>query len=219
MHPGQNFTTESAAALAGGTTTISTMVTAGNVSFNAGRGQAGAPNPFANEDLEGTIRRTEQKISQEAMADFLVHVTVNDPEKRVNQLEGLVKAGQPSIKIFMNRAGFIEHERAYIALIRRAGEVGVLPLIHCEDDSLINDMGERFIAQGKGDIRNVPQARPVVTEEVATQRCVAFSEVTGSPVYIVHISSERALRAAEVGKAKGLPIFTEVPLDLSVPDR
>ena len=27
-------------------------------------------------------------------------------EQRLNQLEGLVKIGQPSIKIFMNRAGF-----------------------------------------------------------------------------------------------------------------
>jgi dihydropyrimidinase len=212
VHPGQNFTTESAAALAGGTTTISTMVTAGNVGFGGGRaaGSPPPPNPFADEDLAGTIRRTDEKIKKEAMADFILHVTVNDPAKRLNQLEGLVKIGQPSIKIFMNRAGFVENERAYIALIRKAGEVGVLPLIHCEDDSLINDIGEQFIAQGKGDIRNVPQARPVLTEEVATARCVAFSESTGAPVYIVHISSERALRAAELGRAKGLPIFTEV---------
>ena len=208
VHPGQNFTAESAAALAGGVTTISTMVSAGSAGFGGGR--AGAPNPFANEDMAGTIRRTDEKIKAEAMADFILHVIVNDPEKRIDQLEGLLKTGQPSIKIFMNRPGFVEHERGYVALIRKAGEVGVLPMIHCEDDTLINDIGERFIAQGKGDIRYVPEARPPLTEEVATQRCVSFSEATGAPVYIVHISSERALRAAEVGRAKGLPIFTEV---------
>jgi len=212
VHPGQNFTAESAAALAGGTTTISTMVSAGNVGFGGGRagGAPPPPNPFADEDLVGTIQRTDEKIKKEAMADFILHVTINDPQKRLNQLEGLVKIGQPSIKIFMNRAGFVENERAYVALIRKAGEVGVLPLIHCEDDTLINDIGERFIAQGKADIRNVPQARPVLTEEVATARCVAFSEATGAPVYIVHISSAAALRQAEAGRARGLPIFTEV---------
>ena len=209
VHPGQNFTAESAAALAGGVTTISTMISAGSLGLGGGRGAA-TSNPVANEDLAGAIRRTEEKIKKEAMADFILHVIVNDPEKRLNQLEGLLNTGQPSIKIFMNRPGFVEQERAYIALIRKAGEVGVLPLIHCEDDTLINDIGQRFIAQGKGDIKYVNEARPVLTEEVATERCVSFSEATGAPVYIVHISSERALRAAEVGRARGLPIFTEV---------
>jgi dihydropyrimidinase len=214
VHPGQNFTAESAAALAGGATTISTMITAGS-GGGGGRGPApgGAPpppNPFANETLADVIRRTDDKIKKEAMADFIVHVTVNDPEKRIDQLTGLLQTGQPSIKIFMNRPGFVEQERGYLALIRKAGEVGVLPLIHCEDDTLINDIGQQFIAQGRGDIRYVPLARPVLAEEVATQRCVSFSEATGAPVYIVHISSERAIRAAEVGRSRGLPIFTEV---------
>jgi dihydropyrimidinase len=31
-----------------------------------------------------------------------------------------------------------------------------------------------------------------------------------APIYIVHISSERAMRAAEAGRARGLPVFTEV---------
>jgi dihydropyrimidinase len=217
VHPGQNFTAESAAALAGGATTISTMIAAGSAGLGGGRGTGtavvggvAAPNPLANEDLAGAIRRTDEKIKKEAMADFILHVIVNDPEKRLDQLEGLLKTGQPSIKIFMNRPGFVEQERAYVALIRKAGEVGVLPMIHCEDDTLINDIGQRFIAQNKGDIKYVPEARPVLTEEVATQRCVAFSEATGAPVYVVHISSERALRAAEAGRARGLPVFTEV---------
>ena len=215
VHPGQNFTTESAAALAGGVTTMSTMISAGQAGGGGGRGAAAAgasppPNPLANEDLAGAILRTDEKIKKEAMADFILHLMINDPEKRMDQLEGLLKTGQTSIKIFMNRPQFVAQERAYIALIRKAGELGVLPLIHCEDDTLINDIGQKFIAQGKGDIRYVPEARPVLTEEVATQRCVSFSEATGAPVYIVHISSERALRAAEAGRARGLPIFTEV---------
>jgi dihydropyrimidinase len=216
VHPGQNFTTESAAALAGGATTISTMISAGSAGFGAGGAGRGAaagappPNPNANETLADVIRRTDEKIKAEAMADFILHVTVNDPEKRLDQLADLVKVGQPSIKIFMNRPGFVQQERAYIALIRKAGEVGVLPLVHCEDDTLINDIGQKFIAEGKGDIRYVPLARPVTVEEAATQRCVSFSEATGAPVYIVHISSERALRAAEGGRARGLPIYTEV---------
>lgn len=189
----ENLTTASASALAGGVTTISHFVGAA-----------------ADEDLAGAIRRTDERIKKEAMADFIVHVIINNPEKQLDQLEGLSRTGQSSIKIFMDRPGFAQNERAYVALIRKAGELGLMSLIHCEDDTLINDIGQRFVAQGKGDIKYFAEARPVVTEEIATQRCVAFSEATGAPVYIVHISSERALRAAEAGRIRGLPVFTEV---------
>jgi dihydropyrimidinase len=39
---------------------------------------------------------------------------------------------------------------------------------------------------------------------------VGITEATGVPIFIVHISSERAMRAAERGQARGLPVFTEV---------
>ena len=221
VHPGQNFTTESAAALAGGTTTISTMVSAGNVGFGGGRagGTPPPPNPFADEDLVGTIQRTDEKIKKEAMADFILHVTINDPQKRLNQLEGLVKIGQPSIKIFMNRAGFVENERAYVALIRKAGEVGVLPLIHCEDDTLINNIGERFIAQGKADIRNVPQARPVLTEEVGHRALCRVQRSHRRPrLHRPHLVGGGA-SAGGGWQGEGPADLHRGALDLPVPDR
>ena len=67
-------------------------------------------------------------------------------------------------------------------------------------------------AEGRGALKgqNFAESRPVVAEEIATQRAVGISEATGAPIYIVHISSERAMRAAEAGRARGLPVFTEV---------
>jgi len=38
---------------------------------------------------------------------------------------------------------------------------------------------------------------------------VAICEVTGSPVYIVHLSSQPALESARRGQARGLPVFVE----------
>lgn len=66
-----------------------------------------------------------------------------------------------------------------------------------------------MIAEGRSAIRYIAESQPVVSEEVATQRAVAMSEVTGAQIYIVHLSSERALRAAEAGMARGLPVYVE----------
>jgi dihydropyrimidinase len=49
----------------------------------------------------------------------------------------------------------------------------------------------------------------VVIEAAATERAVAMSEATGAPVYIVHLSSERALRVAEAAQHRGLPVYVE----------
>jgi dihydropyrimidinase len=49
----------------------------------------------------------------------------------------------------------------------------------------------------------------VPAERAAVERAVAICEATGSPVYIVHLSSQAALRAARRGRARGLPVYVE----------
>ena len=51
----------------------------------------------------------------------------------------------------------------------------------------------RLATEGKIAVRYYPDAHPVVTEVVATQRAVAIAETTGAPIYIVHLSSADAL--------------------------
>jgi len=191
----ENLTTSSASALAGGATTISHFV---------------GPAPNSDEDLATAIRRAEERIKTEAMADFIVHANINEPERQIKELEDLKRTGQNSIKIFLNNPRFDQRARAYVDLIAKAGELGLMTFLHCEDDALGQHIGQRFVDQGKGDLRYYAEARPVVTEEAATQRCVGISESTNAPIFVVHISSERALRAAEVGRSRRLPVFTEV---------
>ena len=86
----ENLTTTSASALAGGVTTISHFI--------------GAP-ANSNETLAGAIRRADERIKKEGMADFVVHANVNNPTKQLAELQELAATGQPSIKIFMDRPG------------------------------------------------------------------------------------------------------------------
>src|SRR5262249_58681362 len=82
-------------------------------------------------------------------------------------------------------------------------------MMHCEDRSINELATSRLAAQGLMTIKYYPQAKPIVSEEVATERCVAIAEVTGAPIYIVHLSSERALRVAEAAQARGGQAFVE----------
>jgi dihydropyrimidinase len=49
----------------------------------------------------------------------------------------------------------------------------------------------------------------VISEVVATERAVAFAEATGAPVYIVHLSSARALEVCAEAQSRSLPVYVE----------
>jgi len=186
-----DYTTGSRAALAGGITTIANFI-----------------NQVPQEDLSVTMDKAATEVKAQAIADVLLHAVVIDPaEVTPAALEMLAK--NYTLKIFTSRPQFDPNLLAFTKLIESAGKAGVLTMLHCEDRS-INDLATgKLVAQGLTTIKYYPEAKPVVSEEVATQRCVAISEATGAPIYIVHVSSERALRVAEAAQARGLPVFVE----------
>ena len=190
-----DYISASRAALAGGKTTISNFVTLGEKT-----------------DLRSTLADAADQVKKQTIADVILHVTVNDPNQLSPADVAMLYDRGFTLKIFMVRPAFDQNAAGFVRLIRAAGAAGLLTMLHCEDASIINTTQERMLAEGRGALKgqNFAESRPVVAEEMATQRAVGISEATGAPVYIVHISSERAMRAAEAGQARGLPIFTEV---------
>ena len=50
---------------------------------------------------------------------------------------------------------------------------------------------------------------PVIAEVLAVQRTMAIAEATGSPMYVLHMTSGRALKVVEDAKRRGLTVFAE----------
>jgi dihydropyrimidinase len=195
MKGADDYTTASLSALAGGKTTISNFIS-----------------QQPNVGTEAALTQAADLVKKQSIADVILHYTVGDPDKMSAADVAMLYDRGFDLKIFMVRPVFDQKASAYVNLIRSAGTAGVLTMLHCEDSSIIATTLERMMADGRGALKgqNFAESRPIVAEEIATRRAVAISEVTGAPIYIVHISSERAMRAAEAGKAKGLPIYTEV---------
>ena len=190
-----DYTSASRAALAGGKTTISNFITLA-----------------ANTDLRPLLAEATDLVEKQAIADVILHVTVNDPNQLTPADVATLYDRGFTLKIFMVRPAFDQNLAGFVKLIRAAGAAGLLTMLHCEDAGIITTTQERMMAEGRGALhgQNFAESRPAVAEEIATQRAVGISEATGAPIYIVHISSERAMRAAEAGQARGLPVFTEV---------
>lgn len=190
-----DYVSGSAAAFAGGVTTVSNFV-----SMQPG------------ENVDRYAARVIGAIESNGMADVFVHVTVgNDPtpfvRSRMDELaaRGFVSTGED----FMARPGYDLHVLEWYRTFRASGGAGVLSMIHAEDYAILQEARDRLMATGQGSIHNFAQSAPAVAEVVAVQRAVAIAEATGSPMYILHMSSGRALQVAEDAMARGLPVYVE----------
>jgi dihydropyrimidinase len=188
-----DFTSGSAAALAGGITTL------GNMTF-----LADGELPLDGLEREGALARA-QAIADVFLHPVLAHIT----PQALDQVAQLPGAGCNTIKIFMSSPRFDHQASGFVEAIRRAGAASMLTMIHCEDAALIEDATEQLVRQGRTALRHYPASRPDVAEVIATQRAVAIAEATGSPVYIVHLSSARALAVCADAQARGIPVYVE----------
>jgi dihydropyrimidinase len=117
-----------------------------------------------------------------------------------------------TLKIFMRGLGFERNVLDNVKLIEAAGKAGVLTQLHAEDAAILQAAHDRLVAEGRTALvgQNFADSHPVAAEEAATLRAIGFAEFTGAPIYLVHMSSERAMRVAEAARARSLPVFTEV---------
>jgi dihydropyrimidinase len=188
-----DFTSGTAAALAGGITTV------GNMTF-----PAAGELPLASLERESAVAR------REAIGDVFLHPVIEEVRHAtLEQIQRLRDAGCNSIKIFMVSEEFDRNAPGFVEATRLAGEAGMLTLFHCEDHALIGAARARLVEQGRTSIRHYPESAPVVSEAVATQRAVAIAELTGAPIYVVHVSSARALEVCDEAQARGVPVYVE----------
>jgi dihydropyrimidinase len=188
-----DFTSGSAAALAGGITTL------GNMTF-----LTPGETPLSGLERETAVAR------DQTIADLFLHPVLGEITPRVlGEIPKLLSSGCNSIKLFTVFPRFDSQVRGFVEAIRQADASGLLTLIHCEDYALIEDATARLVAAGKSSLRYYAASRPVISEVVATQRGVAFAEATGAPVYIVHVSSERALEVCAEAQSRGVPVYVE----------
>ncbi len=188
-----DFASGSAAAAAGGVTTI------GNMTF-----------PRPGERLRDVLERVRADAEGSSIVDVVLHPVLLDPSpEAIAEIPDLVRDGHSSIKIFMIAGDFDTRAGEYLRALQTAGQAGALTMFHCEDNCVISFLCEQLIADGKGGPAFYPASRPVYTEAVAAARAIAFAEAADAPIYIVHLSSAEALEVCHRARVRGLPVYVE----------
>jgi dihydropyrimidinase len=151
------------------------------------------------------------KAQGKSACDYAFHMSVTKFVKETeSQLRDVVADGTASFKIFLAYKNFfgVDDGEMYQTL-ELARRLGVIVTAHCENAELVSRLQQKLIAEGKTGPQWHEPSRPESVEEEGTGRFATFLENTGATGYVVHLSCEKALRAALQARSRGVKIHVE----------
>jgi dihydropyrimidinase len=85
----------------------------------------------------------------------------------------------------------------------------LLPIVHAEDNEIIEENEKKFKKEGKTEIKYHPDIRPSESEAKAIKTISELIDMINMPGYIVHLSSELGLKELKNQQKKGLTLKAE----------
>ena len=185
--------------------------------------------PEGEEGLEEAVDARLRAAEGKCLVDYSLHVCITDWDRQKEEVPGLVRRGFPTYKEFMiyEERGLRSDSGAMEDTLLALRDRGAMLLVHAESASIIARETarlrdpERMRAEG---VRLHVLSRPPEAEAEAVREAAALCGKTGSPLYVVHLSTGAGAAAIESAREKGAPLFAEtcpqyLVLDESVFDR
>src|SRR5258705_2366113 len=167
--------------------------------------------PNRNDDALAGYELWKAKAEGHSACDYAFHMAVTKFGKETeSQLCEIVADGTASFKIFLAYKNFfgVDDGEMYQTL-ELARRLGVIVTAHCENAELVARLQQKLLAEGKTGPEWHEPSRPESVEAEGTGRFATFLENTGATGYVVHLSCEKALRAALDAKSRGVKIHVE----------
>ena len=170
---------------------------------------------FAIQKKGGTMREAldtwHAKAEGKAAVDYAFHMIATDvPPAQLAEMGEIVHEGVTSFKMFMAYPGvFLLDDQSIFRAMLRAGELGALICMHAETGLPIDVLVQRALAEGHTAPIYHALTRPEVAEATGTERALALAEMAKAPVYIVHLSAQRALERVMEARDRGLSAYAE----------
>ncbi len=173
-----DFESGTAAALAGGTTTILDFV-----------------HPERGEDYLAALAARRQAAAA-SLVDYGLHMAVTWwGERSAEWMARCVRAeGIPSFKAYLAyRATVGIDEQVLGRVLAEVRDLGGLVLVHAEEGEAIERLRDRLAAAGQHTPLSHARSRPPETEAAATARVAALAADAGAALYVVHVTCAEAV--------------------------
>jgi dihydropyrimidinase len=188
-----DFESGSAAAIAGGTTSLIDFV-----------------HPERGESFpEALVAR--QREARFSVCDWGLHMAVTWwGDQTAGWMADCLEQGVPSFKAYMaykETVGLDDSD--LVQVMQSVADLGGMLLMHAENGEAIEHLSRRFVDAGKTEPRFHARSRPTALEGEATNRAVTLAGVLGTSLYIVHVTCREATEAIARGRRRGWPVHGE----------
>jgi dihydropyrimidinase len=151
------------------------------------------------------------KAAGNCAVDYAFHQIIGDVnDDSLKAMDALIDEGITSFKLFMAYPGvFLSDDGQIVRAMQTAAGNGSLIMMHAENGSAIDVLVQQALARGETAPYYHGITRPWQTEQEATHRAVMLADLTGAPLYVVHVSAKQALARIAEARNAGQNVFAE----------
>jgi dihydropyrimidinase len=189
-----DFETGTAAAAAGGTTTVLDYA-----------------QQMPGTTLAQTLDAWKARAEPRAVVDYGFHIALSEVSEAVlAEIPAMVDAGIASFKISLDGVGERRvTDAAIVEFLQRVTEAGALACVHAENGEVIDLLRGRLSAEGKRSARFIPAVRPPELEAESVARVIALADLAHAPVCLTNLASAHALEKIKAARDRGQAVYAE----------
>jgi len=163
------------------------------------------------ERVEDGLAAWHAKADGNCAVDYGFHQIIGGVDEfSLKSMETLIDEGITSYKLFMAYPGvFYSDDAQILKAMQKAADLGLLTMMHAENGPAIDALAEQLVSRGKTDPYYHGIARAWQMEEEATHRAIMLADLTGAPLYVVHVSAKQAVEQLAWARDNGKNVFGE----------
>lgn len=164
--------------------------------------------PLPGQTLQEALQERQAEAKGQAWLDYGLHMTISDAD-RIPEIKSLVEEGVTSFKIYTTYGDMQLNDYEIVAVLDAVKEINGIVMVHAENDAIVQHATNTLVKDGKLEPRWHPHSRPALAEVEAVNRMVYLARVSGTNLYLVHLSTSGAVEAARKAKEAGQNLVAE----------
>ena len=152
-----------------------------------------------------------EKAAGNCAIDYGFHQILSDvQDESLKAMDELIAEGVTSFKLFMAYKGvFLSDDGQILRAFQKGASNGAMMMMHAENGAMIDVLVQQALAAGNTSPYYHGLTRPWQAEEEATHRAIMIADLTGAPLYVVHVSAKQAVEQITAARDRGLNVFGE----------
>ncbi|KQM60420.1 dihydropyrimidinase [Agreia sp. Leaf210] len=163
------------------------------------------------EKVQDGLAAWHEKAAGNCAIDYGFHQIIGDVnEESLRAMDGLLDEGVSSFKLFMAYPGvFLSNDGQILQAMQKSAATGLMTMMHAENGSAIDVFAQQLVKDGYTEPYYHGVSRPWQMEEEATHRAIMLANLTGAPLYVVHVSAKQAVGQIATARDNGQNVYGE----------